>query len=106
MRKAQIVYLFTAYCLLSSFVLAGVFDDKPPAYFVDRYGPAKSSKTESSGGFIHEGNGYIAVKGQFSTRTFRKGDLTVEAVFLLPSLQLAAVRFRLPRQWTDEQFEA
>ena len=85
---------------------AGVFDGKSSAYFVDRYGPAKSSKTVSTASFVHVGRGAISIKGQFSAREFQKGDLRVQPTFFLPSLELAAVRLQMNRQWTDEQIEA
>lgn len=100
------LFVAATFALLPLVVLAGVLDDKSPAYFVDRYGPAKSSKTVSSHTCIHVGRGSVIVKGQFSAREFRQGDLIVQTVFFLPSLQLASVRLQLPRQWTPEQIEA
>jgi hypothetical protein len=96
--------LFSA--LVSATAVCAPLDGKGPAYFVDRYGLAKSAKTMSSTGFLHIGAGFIEVRGQFSERVFRKGDLTVRAIFFLPSLELAAVRLDLPHQWTPEQLEA
>ena len=98
--------IFIALALLPVAVLAGVLDDKTPAYFVDRYGTQKSSKNVSSVPYIHVKRGGVQVKGQFSTREFRKGDLIVHAVFFLPSLQLASIRFQLKQKWTREQVEA
>lgn len=94
------------FLLLFSTACAAPLDGKSPAYFVDRYGPAKSAKTESSHGFIHPGRGSIPIKAQFSAREFRQGDLRVQPVFFLPSLRLAAVRLQLNRAWTPEQIEA
>lgn len=85
---------------------AGPLDDKGPPYFVDRYGPAKSSDTVSTQGFLSGGRGMVSLKGQFSVRTFRKDKLRVEAVFLSPSLKLAAVNLRMGQFWTDEQIQA
>jgi hypothetical protein len=86
--------------------LAGTLDEKPPAYFVDRYGPAVYSKPTSSDSFINVGRGGVLVKGPFSVREYRKGDLMVHTVHFLPSLRLASVTLHLPRQWTNEQIEA
>ncbi len=85
---------------------AGPLDDKGPPYFVDRYGPAKSNKTVSSASFTDLKHGSLTVKGQFSAREFRQGELRVQPVFFLPSLELAAVRLQLDRAWTDEQIAA
>jgi hypothetical protein len=103
MKALRIQALFF---LLTAIASAGALDDKTPAYFVDRYGPAKSSKTQSTGSFMNPTRGPVTVKGQFSVREFRKGDLRVQPVFFLPSLDLAAVRLQMDRQWTDEQIEA
>lgn len=80
--------------------------ERTPAYFVDRYGPAKASKNVAQANFIHSTRGNIVIKGQFSTREFQSGDLRVQTVFLLPSLKLAAVTLRFPRAWTSEQIDA
>jgi hypothetical protein len=85
---------------------AGTLADKMPGYFVDRYGPAKKSKTVSSEMFHAPKTGMVAVKGQFSVREFQKGDLRIETIFLLPSLQLAGVRLHLTHTWTPEQVDA
>ena len=99
--------LFAIGCLaLLVSVSAGPLDDKSPAYFVDHYGPAKSGETVGKHAFVHTRRGAITVKGQFNTREFRKDDLIVHAVFFLPSLQPAAVRLQMNRQWTVEQIEA
>lgn len=92
--------------LLPLVALAGPLDDKTPGYFVDRYGPAKSSGTVSSTSFVEPKQGAVAVKGQFSAREFRKDGLRVQTVFFMPSLQIAAVRLQLDRAWTPEQIEA
>lgn len=80
--------------------------ERAPAYFVDRYGPAKTSKNVTQANFIHPTRGNIVLKGQFSTREFQSGDLRVQTVFLLPSLKLAAVTLRFPRAWTPERIDA
>lgn len=98
--------IFIALALLPVAVLAGVLDDKTPAYFVDRYGIQKSAKNVPSISYLQVKRGTVAVKGQFSAREFRKGDLTVHAVFFVPSLQLASVRLQLKQKWTREQVEA
>jgi len=85
---------------------AAPFDDKSPAYFVDRYGPAKSSRVESKAGFTHTKYGSFGIKGPFSVREYRKDDLKVRAVFFYPSLRLAAVRLQFDHQWTREQIDA
>ena len=92
--------------LVSASAFGAPLDGKGPAYFVDRYGSAKSTRTISSAGFLHMRNGYVDVHGQFSEREYRKGDLTVHAIFFLPSLDLAAVRLNLAHQWTSEQLNA
>lgn len=96
----------TVLALLPLIALAGPLDDKTPAYFVDRYGPAKSSKVQSTASFTSPSRGAVTVKGQFSVREFRDGDLRVTAVFFYPSLKPAAVRLQLNRAWTKEQVEA
>lgn len=99
-------YLAALLALVPLFVDAGVLEDKTPAYFADRYGLAKSSQTESRQSFLSGGRGAVAIKGPFSVRTFRQDKLRVEAVFFLPSLQLAAVNLRMGQFWTDEQIQA
>lgn len=81
------------------------FTERTPAYFTDRYGFAKSSKTFPKYVFLHPGRGNVEISGQFSVKEFRSGDLRVESIFHLPSLKLAAVKLHLPRQWTREQNE-
>lgn len=103
MRSLRLIAL---YAVLPALGLAAPLDDKTPGYYTDRYGPAKSSSTESVRSFINSKYGSVGVKGQFSVRKFRKGDLTVEPVYFLPALELAGVRLRLPRAWTKEQIEA
>ncbi len=102
MRLLAVVVL----CLAPLLAFAGALDGKSPGYFVDLYGPAKSSSTESSQTFIHPERGGAAIKGQFSVREYRKGDLMIRAVFFLPSLQLAGVRLQLNHSWTNEQMAA
>lgn len=80
--------------------------EKTPAYFVDRYGPARSSKLVSSQSFLHPRHGALWIKGEFSVRKFRKGDLNVTATFHVPSLSLAGVTYGLGRGWTEEQVMA
>lgn len=89
-----------------SSTLIATFSDRMPSYFVDRYGSPKSSKDVSTYHFIHPGHGNVVVKGPFTVREFRSGDLRVQAIFRLPSLKLAAVKLYLPRQWTAEQINA
>ena len=84
----------------------GPLVDKGPAYFVDRYGPAKESRTVSKASFLHPGSGTETVERQFSVRSFRTDALRVEATFFLPSLKPAEVRLSLPHQWTQEQIDA
>lgn len=84
----------------------GPLDDKSPAYFVDRYGPAKESRTASKANFFHPASGTETVERQFSVRSFRNDTLRVEATFFLPSLKAAEVRLSLPQQWTQEQIDA
>lgn len=94
-------------CLPWAFSLAaGPLNDKGPPYFVDRYGPAKSSQVVNKEAFIHVGRGGVILERQFSARTFRKDGLRVEAVFFLPSLELASVRLWLEHEWTIEQIAA
>lgn len=104
MTKKIGLFLFSLLC--THLLAAGPLDNKPPAYFVDLYGPAKSAKTVSSHPFVHVGRGAITVKGQFSQREFRKDGLWVQSVFFLPTLQLAAVRLQMNQQWTEQQIEA
>jgi hypothetical protein len=106
MNSLRLFASLACFCALPVVALAGPLDDKSPAYFVDRYGPAKSSQTVSSYDFVHTGRGGVTVKRQFSTREFRKDDLRVQPVYFLPSLKLAAVRLQLNRAWTPEQIEA
>lgn len=96
----------TFLALLPLLALAGPLDNKTPAYFVDRYGPANLTRLDTTGNFISPKHGAVTVKGQFSVREFRDGDLRVYAVFSYPSLKLAAVRLQLNRAWTSEQTEA
>jgi hypothetical protein len=87
-------------------LFGGPLDDKTPAYFVDRYGPAKASHMESTWSFIKPRVGAVTIKGPFSIREFRQDDLRVTAVFFSPSLKLASVRLQLNHAWTAEQVEA
>jgi hypothetical protein len=81
--------------------------ERTPAYFVDQYGLAKSSRTVSQHAFFSPEGSVISVKGEFSVREFRAEGLRVRTVFHLPSLKLAEVMLRLERvTWTDEQVEA
>ncbi len=103
--------LFRSLVLAIAFATAalargGPLDDKGPAYFVDRYGPAKDSRTVSKESFLRPGSGHETVERQFSVRSFRSDQLRVEATFFLPSLKLAEVRLSLPNPWTQEQVEA
>lgn len=100
------LFLISLFSLLPLLTEAGVLDDKTPAYFVDRYGPAKSSGTVSVISAMHVKHGAVNLKGQFSAREFRQGNLLVQCVFFLPSLQLATVRFQMQHSWTKEQIEA
>jgi len=93
-------------CALAQSTRQVAFPEITPPYFVDRYGLAKSSKNVSKHGFIHPKRGHIEVKGPFSVREFRHGDLRVVAVFYLPSLKLAGVKYSLNRSWTPEQIQA
>lgn len=86
--------------------MAGSLEDKTTAYFVDHYGPAKSSANERNANCAHPQRGIIAVKGQFSIRRFKAGDMDVSAVFFLPSLKLASASYSLHHAWTDEQISA
>jgi hypothetical protein len=85
---------------------AGSLEDKTTAYFVDHYGPAKSSSNVGKANCARPERGIIAVKGQFSIRRFKAGDMDVSAVFLLPSLKLASASYSLHHAWTDEQISA
>jgi hypothetical protein len=80
--------------------------DRTPAYFVDRYGSAKSSSLEKQASFVLPGVGVISLKGEFSVREFRKDRLRVKAVFRVPELTLAGVVYYLPNLWTQEQVDA
>ncbi len=81
--------------------------ERTPAYFVDRYGPARSSRNVSQYGFVNPETGTLTVKGEFSVREFRADGLRVRAVFFVPSLKLAEVTLQMERsQWTDEQVTA
>lgn len=106
MHPPRFPALLVLICLSTSAAWAAVLDGKTPAYFVDRYGPAKSSETKTSGSFVHTTRGAVTVKAQFSVREYREGNLTVQAVFFLPSLELASVRLQLRQQWTAEQIKA
>jgi len=106
MKTCRHLLLFSVLALFVSIVEAGVLDNKTPAYFVDLYGPAKGSRSVSSYTFVHVHRGGVSVKGQFSVREFRKGDLLVQPVFFLPTLQLVAVRLQMNHQWTEEQIQA
>jgi len=100
------LFLIGIFAFLPLVIQAGTLDEKTPAYFVDRYGPPKSSGTVTSIPAIHIKRGGVVVKGQFSSREFRQGDLHIQCVFFLPSLQLATVRFQMQHPWTKEQIEA
>lgn len=93
-------------CAFAQSTKAIPFPELTPPYFVDRYGSAKSSKNVSNFGFVHPKRGVIDVKGPFSVREFRHGDLRTVAVFKLPSLKLAGVKYSLNRSWTPEQIQA
>lgn len=81
--------------------------ERTPAYFVDRYGPARSARNVSQHAFVDPQTGSLTVKGEFSVREFRTDGLRVRAVFHVPSLKLAEVTLRLASNtWTDEQVEA
>lgn len=82
------------------------FTERTPAYFVDRYGMAKSAKNVTEHSFLHPTRGALRIKGAFSVREFRSDDLQVQAVFHATSLKLAEVRFQLPREWARDQVEA
>jgi hypothetical protein len=100
--------LFVALLLAASRItaIAGALDDKTPAYYVDRYGPPKSGVIKSTAAFAEPTYGSVEIKGPFSIREFREGDLRVEAIFNHPSLKLAAVRLQLNHPWTEAQIEA
>lgn len=100
------LFVTTILMLFPLLVVARVFDGKTSAYFVDRYGPAKSSNTVSSHPFTHTKSGGVVIKGQFIAREFRDGELPVQPVFFLPSMAVAAIRLQLNRAWTSEQIEA
>lgn len=80
--------------------------ERTPANFVDLYGMSTSAQNVSEHSFHEPGRVTVAIKGPFSVRSFRSGDLRVQAVFHLPSLKLAGVRLTLPRSWTREQVDA
>lgn len=80
--------------------------ERTPAYFVDRYGPALSSRNVSQYAFLSPGVGTLTVKGEFSLREYRAEGLRVRAVFHVPSLKLAEVTLQMGRTWTDEQLKA
>lgn len=82
------------------------FTERTPAYFVDHYGRSTSSRNVSKYIFLQPGRGNVDIKGQFSIREFKSGDLRVEAFFNLPSLKLAAVKLSLSHVWTPEQITA
>lgn len=94
------------FCALAQSTRLVAFPEITPPYFVDRYGSAKSSKNVSKFGFLHPKRGNIDVKGPFSVREFRHGELRTVAVFRLPSLKLAGVKYSLNRSWTPEQIQA
>jgi len=102
MRRIAI-WIIAAFPLLA---LAGTFDDKSIAYFTKLYGPAKSSNTVKLQYFAYPHVGGVPLKGSFSVREFHESDLIVQPVFFLPSLQIAAVRLQLNRDWTPEQIDA
>jgi hypothetical protein len=78
--------------------------ERTPAYFVDRYGPARSTRKVSQHAFLNPQTGTLPVKGEFSVREFRTDGLRVRAVFHVPSLKLAEVTLQMAgRTWTDEQ---
>lgn len=85
---------------------ADTFDGKAPPYFVDRYGPAKSSEVRDKASFVLLGKGSVTLKGQYSVRAYRQDKLRIDAVFLLPSLELASVRLTMNQPWTEEQITA
>ena len=93
-------------CALAQSTRQVAFPEITQPYFVDRYGLAKSSKNVSKFGFLHPKRGNVEVKGPFSVRDFRHGDLRIVAVFNLPSLKLAGVKYSLNRSWTPEQIQA
>jgi hypothetical protein len=81
--------------------------ERTPAYFVDRYGPAQSTRKVSQHAFLNPQTGTLPVKGEFSVRQFGTDGLRVRAVFHVPSLKLAEVTLQMERgQWTDAQLTA
>jgi hypothetical protein len=80
--------------------------ERTPAYFVDRYGTARSVRSVSHFAFLSPGVGALAVKGEFSVRDYHAENLRVRAVFHVPSLKLAEVTLQVGRTWTDEQLKA
>ncbi|MCF7689182.1 MAG: hypothetical protein K9N01_12880 [Cephaloticoccus sp.] len=103
----RIFILLLSVCVLSAAAAAtGSFTDRTPAYFVDLYGYPASSKNVGNAVFTHMKYGSANVKGRFSAREFRSGELSIKATFEVPSLRLAGVRLQLPRQWTPEQLNA
>ena len=81
--------------------------ERTPAYFVDRYGPARSSRNVSQHAFMNPQTSSLTVKGEYTVREYRTNGLRVRAVFHVPSLKLAEVTLRLESNtWTDEQVAA
>jgi len=104
---AQILFYLFPFCALAQTSGGNEpFTERTPAYFVDHYGRSTSSKNVSKYIFLQPGRGNVDIKGQFSVREFKSGDLRVEAFFTLPSLKLAAVKLHLPHIWTLEQISA
>jgi hypothetical protein len=104
---ARFLFLFFPFCATAqSLGGSDPFTDRTPAYFVDHYGRSTSSKNVSKYIFLQPGRGNVDIKGQFSIREFKRGDLRVEAYFTLPALKLAAVKLSLPHIWTLDQISA
>ena len=80
--------------------------ERTPAYFVDRYGQARSARNVSQYAFLSTTIGTQIVKGEFSLREYRAQDLRVRTVFHVPSLKLAEVTLHMGRTWTEEQIKA
>ncbi len=82
---------------------AGDFE-KSTAYFNNLYGLPESTRSASAYEFRQAG-ATVVVTGRFAVREYRRPDLQIEAVFLLPDLRLAAVTLQRPRAWTFGEFE-
>jgi hypothetical protein len=93
--------------LSSSFARETQSLEKDSAYFYDRYGSQKQSRTVKGHLFVTPFNPPMVRVGRpYLVRSYGKGKLSVEVVFEDSSSKATWVSLRLPRAWTDDQLKA